>query len=57
MNVQDKVDLAARAARLKANWSIGDRYKSIQPHAAKQDLEDVFDDAVMIVKLYDSGKI
>ena len=57
MNVQDEVKLSAGAARLKANWSIGDRYKAIQPYAAKQDLEDVFDDAVMIVNLYDLGRI
>ena len=57
MNVQDEEELSVRAARLKANWSIGDRYKAVQPHAAKQDLEDVFDDAVMIVEFYDSGRV
>ncbi len=57
MSVQDEVELRTRAGRLRTNWSIGDRYKAIQPHAAKQDLEDVFDDAVLIVELYDKGKI
>lgn len=57
MNPQDEEELLTRSARLRANWSIGDRYKAIQPHAAKQDLEDVFDDAVAIVEFYDTGRI
>lgn len=57
MDIQDEAELRTRAARLRTNWSIGDRYKAIQPHAAKQDLEDVFDDAVLIVELYDKKRI
>ena len=57
IGIQDEVELLTRAARLRTNWSIGDRYKSLQPHAAKQDLEDVFDDAVLIVELYDKKRI
>ncbi len=57
MDTQNEVELRTRAMRLRTNWSIGDRYKSIQPHAAKQDLEDVFDDAVLIVELYDKRRI
>ncbi len=57
LDIQDEAELRTRAVRLRANWSIGDRYKAIQPHAAKQDLEDVFDDAVMLIELYDRGRI
>ena len=57
MDIQDEAELRTRAARLRTNWSIGDRYKAVQPFAAKQDLEDVFDDAVLIVELYDKGRI
>ena len=57
MDVQDEAELRTRAVRLRTNWSIGDRYKAIQPHAAKQDLEDVFDDAVLLVELYDKKRI
>lgn len=57
MTGQDEADLIHGAARLKANWSISDRYKSVQPYASKQDLEDVFDDAVFILGLYDAGRM
>lgn len=57
MSPRDETALLDGAARLRTNWSIGDRYKSMQPHADKQDLENVFDDAVMIVGLYDAGRI
>jgi len=45
------------AARLMTNWAIGDRYKSLEPYANKQDLTDVFDDAMTIIYLYDQGSI
>ena len=57
MGAQDEADLTMKIVRMKTNWSIGDRYKSIQPHAVKQDLEDVFDDAVFVVNFYDTGRI
>ena len=57
MSLGDEAALLGGAARLRTNWSIGDRYKAIQPHADKQDLEDVFDDAVTIVGLYDAGRM
>lgn len=57
MNSQDEADLRSMVMRLRANWTIGDRYKAIQPHAAKQDMDDVFDDAAMIVQPYDKGRI
>ena len=57
MGIQDEAELLTRAARLRTNWSIGDRYKAIHPHAAKQDLEDVFDDAVLIIEFYDKKRI
>ena len=57
MNAREEAELLTRAARLRTNWSIGDRYKAVQPYAAKQDLEDVFDDAVRIIEFYDSGRI
>jgi len=44
-------------ARLATNWEIGDRYRSLTPFANKKDMEDVFDDAVEIMHLYDQGKV
>ena len=57
MSHPDELELLRCAFRLKTNWSIGDRYRSMQPYASKQDLEDVFDDAVEIARLYHSGKV
>jgi len=57
MNGADETALQQSAARLSTNWAIGDRYKSVEPHASKQDLEDVFDDAVAVASLYDKGRI
>jgi hypothetical protein len=56
MNGTDELELQQRAARLATNWAIGDRYKSLEPHASKQDLEDVFDDAMAIIHFYDQGR-
>lgn len=53
----DEVHLRRYAARLATNWEVGDRYKSLTPFANKQDLEDVFDDAVEIAHLYNRGRI
>lgn len=53
----DEIHLRECAARLATNWEIGDRYKSLTPHANKQDMEDVFDDAVEVISLYDQGRI
>ena len=57
MRLRDEAALLSGSARLKTDWSIGDRYKSVQPHADKQDLEDVFDDAVAIVGPYEAGRM
>lgn len=53
----EEKELLQRAARLETNWSIGDRYRAVQPHAIKQDLEDVLDDAVGIAELYQQGRL
>ncbi len=56
MAVADQAELMRCASRLMTNWSVGDRYRSLS-RAVKQDLEDVFDDAVGIARLYDWGRI
>ena len=53
----DEASLRRCAVRLATNWDIGDRYKSLEPHASKQDLEDVLDDAVAIIHLYEQGRV
>ena len=53
----DETRLRQCASRLAANWEIGDRYRSLTPFANKQDMEEVFDDAVEIRHLYDLGRI
>lgn len=56
MSQADEADIIQRTARLMTNWSVGDRYKSTAS-AAKQDLEDVLDDAVGIAELYQQGRM
>jgi len=52
------VSLLRRAvARLVDNWSISDRYLAVQPYATRQDLEDVFEDVMVIVDLYDAARM
>ena len=57
MQTADADRLRQCAARLMTNWNVSDRYKAVQPHANKQDLEAVFDDALGIASLYDEGRI
>ena len=56
MTGADQTELMRRASRLMTNWSVGDRYRSLA-NAVKQDLEDVLDDAVSIMHLYDMGRM
>lgn len=57
LQAADETSLRRCAARLATNWDIGDRYKSLEPHASKQDLEDMFDDSMMITHLYEQGRV
>lgn len=57
MTGTDEIHLRQCVARLATNWEIGDRYRSLTPFANKKDMEDVFDDAVEIMHLYDQGKV
>ena len=53
----DESTLRQCTARLMENWAIGDRYKSLVPHASEQELKDVLNDATTIINLYDQGSI
>lgn len=57
LRAADENSLRRCAARLTTNWDIGDRYKSLEPHVRKQDLEDVLDDSVVIIDLYEQGRV
>ena len=57
LQAADEASLRQCATRLATNWDIGDRYKSLEPHASKKDLEDVLDDSVAIIYLYEQGRV
>lgn len=52
-----ETELRRCATRLMDNWSVSDRYKSIQSLADPQDMEDVLNDASLIIQFYDVGKV